>query len=583
MNFEVGKSYKFDVLYKMERSIGNRKLRVQDADGSQYECNMYDFQEDDMPSVVWCKWRGRYSKDGLPSLEQDLGKIMMGVFKNGSEYDFRVVSEPKEDYNTLQKYYIIEDTLWGISQRYYSSKEYKSEEILRLKVKNIREEKGYLEFYNKVPDKTNATSPQSADGSPAVGTSASSISAPVVQYTPGEFGCESQTVEFKTSIVFTPGDGQPNIDEQLGTIVKSIAAFLNADGGTLYIGVNDNGVPVGMAADYAHLNEGNDDFNGSYKNTTDSYELKIRNAVCNCLGVRASLNLEFEFPAQYAGTVCVIHIKPLKRPVFYKGFFLYVRTGNQKKLLKGDDILFFIHKQHTIEIKDVIEQDQNLPAAIPATTTPSVTIPIPTVSTTPKNDEVWNYFTYYKSGEYSIQKEEKHDPDIVAQVCVHKSEKNQRILLCYDNGCVASVVPSKIYDSKYRGKRRPKGWNTDANLMAVFVANTFDMLGATSLDHATNGRWVKVHNVSDLGIPKQGMNSKGNTFIQPKLGTVSEYKFIPDSHRNIIPDLIFLKADTTTTLGVPETTQKHLNEVAYFQKIGLPPVPVKNEQPSATD
>ena len=153
MNFEVGKSYKFDVLYKMERSIGNRKLRVQDADGSQYECNMYDFQEDDMPSVVWCKWRGRYSKDGLPSLEQDLGKIMMGVFKNGSEYDFRVVSEPKEDYNTLQKYYIIEDTLWGISQRYYSSKEYKSEEILRLKVKNIREEKGYLEFYNKVPTK----------------------------------------------------------------------------------------------------------------------------------------------------------------------------------------------------------------------------------------------------------------------------------------------------------------------------------------------------------------------------------------------------------------------------------------------
>lgn len=577
MSLELGQTYEFDVIEKVEKSIGNARLRVQDKEGSLYECNMYPFQEEEIPGVVWCKWNGKYNRDGLPSLEQDKGKLLRENFTKDELYNFKVVSEQKEDHNTGETYYNIEDERFGIIQRYYSNKEYLGGSVIRLKVNRIYEDKGFLQL-RKVSNAMAATSHQSEIDSTTAGTSA-----PVVQYTPGEFGCESHTVEFKTSIVFVPGKSEPSINEQLAIIVKSIAAFLNADGGTLYIGVNDNGVPVGMEADYAYLNEGYDDFNGSYKNTTDSYELKIRNAVCNCLGVRASLNLEFEFPAQYAGTVCVIHIKPLKRPVFYKDVFLYVRTGNQKKLLRNDDILFFIHSQHKLEIQDVIEQDQNLPAAIPATTTPSVTIPIPTVSTTPKNDEVWNYFTYYKSGDYSIQKEEKHDPDIVAQVCVHKSEKNQRILLCYDNGCVASVVPSKIYDSKYRGKRRPKGWNTDANLMAVFVANTFDMLGATSIDHATNGRWVKVHNVSDLGTPKQGMNSKGNTFIQPKLGTVSEYKFIPDSHRNIIPDLIFLKADTTTTLGVPETTQKHLNEVAYFQKIGLPLVPAKDEQPSATD
>lgn len=618
MNIEQGKTYQFDVLYKMERGIGNGRLKVQDADGSQYECNLFPFQEDDMPSVVWCKWLGEYTKGGLPSLVQDKGKIMRGMFKVGGEYEFRVKSEQQEDCNTMQKYYMIEDTRWGIRQRYYSSKEYESDEILRLKVKNIREDKGFLEL-ETATDKKTTTSHRSKIGSAAVGTSvadAATSSASGIQYTPGKFGCEGQKVEFKTSIVFTPGDSQPNIDKQLpDNIVRTIAGFLNADGGTLYIGVDDKGNPVGMAKDYAYLNDTNltpddypyyDRYVGSYGPTTDKYELKIRNAVKRLLSQRASENIQFEFPQEYAGEVCIICIKPLKRPVFFKGCHLYLRSGNETLQYRDDAIISFIQDRLELQIHDVLDSEQlgllgrnNItiddikkvmreaffdapPAAIPATTTPSVTIPIPTVSATPKNDEVWNYFTYYATGEYSIQKEEMHNGDIVAQVCVHKSEKNQRILLCYDNGCVASVVPSDIYKSKHKG-RRPKGWNTDAKLMNVFVANTFDMLGAISIDHATNGRWVKVHNVSDLGTPKQSMNSKGNIFIHPKLGIVSEYKFIPDSHRNIIPNLIFLKVDTTTTLGVPETTQQHLNEVAYFQKIGLPPVPAKDEQPSATD
>lgn len=564
MTLEQGKTYEFDVIEKVEKSIGNARLRVQDKDGSRYECNIYPFQEEEIPSVVWCKWNGKYDKNGLPSLEQDKGKLLRENFTKDEVYNFKVVSEQKEDHNTGETYYNIEDERFGIIQRYYSNKEYLGGSVIRLKVKRIYEDKGFLQL-RKVSNAMATTSHQSEIDSTTAGTSTAGTSAPVVQYTPGEFGCESHTVEFKTSIVFVPGKSEPSINEQLAIIVKEIAAFLNADGGILYIGVDDKGNPVGMADDYAYLNEGNDDFNESYKNTTDSYELKIRNAVCLSLGTRASLNLGFEFPEKYAGTVCVIHIKPLKRPVFYKGVCLYVRTGNQKKLLKGDDMLFFIHSQHKLEIQDILEQDQNQPISQPATTTPSITIPIPTVSTTPKDDEVWKYFTYYATGEYSIQKEEMHDGDIVAQVCVHKSEKNQRILLCYDNGCVASVEPADIYNSKHKG-RRPKGWNTKAKLLAVFVANTFDMLGAISID-ATQRRWVKAHNVVDIGDPTDGMGGKGNTFISPKLGKVVEYKCIAGMHRTTIPNLLFQKAEKTTTLGVPETMQQYLNEVTYFKKI----------------
>lgn len=573
MALEQGKTYEFDVLDIVENSVGNKRLLLRYGDRSTYKCNIFPFQEDDIPNMVWCKVIKLDPCNGFPILVQDKAKFLHDNYIEGESYPF-LITKISTDKNE-QPYYELNDR-WGFVHFGYfqGAPEYKENEEHLFEVYKIDTEKARLKLKIVVDKKT--TNIQNN----------------------GVFGCEGQDVEFKTSIVFTPGNSQPNIDEQLSkNIVKEIAGFLNADGGTLYIGVNDKGYPVGMADDYAHLNDTNltpddpyyDRFVGNYGPTTDKYELKIRHAVARILSQRALENLQFEFPEKYAGKVCIIHIKPLKRPVFFCGNRLYVRTGNQTPQYKNDAIISFIQDRLELQIHDVLDSEQlgllgknnitiddikkivrelfiDHPVATPATSAPTITIPIPTVTTAPKDDEVWNYFTYYKSGEYSIQKDPMTEEDIVAQVCVHKREKDQRILLCYNNGCVASVVPSKIYDSRYRGKRRPKGWNIDAKLMNVFVANTYDMLGAISVD-ANQGRWVKVHNVSDLGTPKQSMNSKGNTIISPKLGTVSEYKFIPASHRNIIPNLIFQKAETSRSLGVPETMQQYLNEVTYFKKI----------------
>jgi hypothetical protein len=62
------------------------------------------------------------------------------------------------------------------------------------------------------------------------------------------FGVESKTVEFKSSIVFPPCNRRKlNLtaepDTQKWEIVKTICGFLNSDGGTLYLGVRDNGYP----------------------------------------------------------------------------------------------------------------------------------------------------------------------------------------------------------------------------------------------------------------------------------------------------------------------------------------------------
>ena len=69
-------------------------------------------------------------------------------------------------------------------------------------------------------------------------------------------GEESQKQEFKTSIVFPPNNrGNEDIEQQSDNIIRSILSMMNAKGGVLYIGVNDDGNVVGIHNDLAYFSE----------------------------------------------------------------------------------------------------------------------------------------------------------------------------------------------------------------------------------------------------------------------------------------------------------------------------------------
>ncbi len=65
-------------------------------------------------------------------------------------------------------------------------------------------------------------------------------------------------------------------------IVKSLAAFLNAKGGTLLIGVDDDGSVCGVERDYATLGQRPD---------RDGYQQSLVNLVSSTLGKNACANL----------------------------------------------------------------------------------------------------------------------------------------------------------------------------------------------------------------------------------------------------------------------------------------------------
>lgn len=118
---------------------------------------------------------------------------------------------------------------------------------------------------------------------------------------------EKQNIEFKESWR----------DEYL----KWLCGFANAQGGTLYIGVNDKADVVGIENARKLLED-------------------IPNKVRDALGIMVDVNLLEADGKNYLQ----IQVEPYKNPVSYKGEFHY-RSGSTKQELKGNALTTFLLKK----------------------------------------------------------------------------------------------------------------------------------------------------------------------------------------------------------------------------------------------
>ena len=92
-------------------------------------------------------------------------------------------------------------------------------------------------------------------------------------------------------------------------VVKSVAGFMNAHGGTLLIGVTDRGEVFGLEKDLKTL--------GSKQNR-DGFELWLTGLLDNMLGPTATSQVSISYEEFPEGTVCRIDVRPGKKPTFVK-------------------------------------------------------------------------------------------------------------------------------------------------------------------------------------------------------------------------------------------------------------------------
>lgn len=148
---------------------------------------------------------------------------------------------------------------------------------------------------------------------------------------------ESQHLEFKSTLRADVSTGK--VYKPLETaVLKTIAGFANSrDGGTLLIGVTDDGLPCGLATDYATLRKpGKDD--------RDLFGLHLGNIISASMGDAAVANVTAYFHTVDSADVCRVHVRPSSVPVDAKVVVdkkgqltrktaFYVRTGNATREL----------------------------------------------------------------------------------------------------------------------------------------------------------------------------------------------------------------------------------------------------------
>lgn len=156
---------------------------------------------------------------------------------------------------------------------------------------------------------------------------------------------EGKTVEFKQSIVFSPETNKPDASQPL-QIAKEIAAFMNSDGGTLYLGVSDNGRVVGIEDDLPYLGKAvlakgdYTDASHTYHANNDGFALKLHALIRFYLGDVADTLVDgpfFQKDNSGERTYAVLKIRPSEKDVIYWGpkELVCYRSGSASTILLG--------------------------------------------------------------------------------------------------------------------------------------------------------------------------------------------------------------------------------------------------------
>jgi len=143
-------------------------------------------------------------------------------------------------------------------------------------------------------------------------------------------GGESDTLEFKSSIRWDLREQKVNPALEK-VIVKTIAAFLNSKGGTLLIGVADDGTVLGLADDYRSFTR---------KPDRDGFELPLTNLLNSAYGKDCSVFLHIVFHRLGDKEICEVQVEPANRPIFAtdeKGQHLFIRSNNQTVALSMEE------------------------------------------------------------------------------------------------------------------------------------------------------------------------------------------------------------------------------------------------------
>lgn len=145
---------------------------------------------------------------------------------------------------------------------------------------------------------------------------------------------ENEYVEFKSTARWDIRQGKVN-KALTGVLAKTIAAFSNHHGGSLLIGIGDDGEVVGLELDYRTLKKPN----------RDGFALFVMTLVRERLGGHVCRLVHVLFAEVDDRDVCRIVVEPADEPVYLNEGTqarFFVRTGNASRELDARETVHYV-------------------------------------------------------------------------------------------------------------------------------------------------------------------------------------------------------------------------------------------------
>jgi hypothetical protein len=144
---------------------------------------------------------------------------------------------------------------------------------------------------------------------------------------------ESVTLEFKSTLQWDVVKNEPN-KYLRKSVLKSIAAFLNSDGGTLVLGVEDDGSICGLEKDLSLA-----------ENSVDKFLNLLNMLVADTIGREYAGLIKTRFEDTNGGQVCIVDVDRAMAPVYMsmdgKTEF-FVRMNNTTQSLDTEEAVKYI-------------------------------------------------------------------------------------------------------------------------------------------------------------------------------------------------------------------------------------------------
>ena len=138
---------------------------------------------------------------------------------------------------------------------------------------------------------------------------------------------ESLSLEFKSTLQWDVVEGRVN-KALRHSVLKTIAAFLNTEGGVLVVGVEDNGNVCGIELDLNALGA-----------STDRFGQLMSQLIADRIGPQYGHLSKVRYEVLHGKTVCIVEVDKSPEPAYLsgdKGQQFYIRVGNTSRALEPE-------------------------------------------------------------------------------------------------------------------------------------------------------------------------------------------------------------------------------------------------------